>query len=365
MTESTDAPVPQKRVPMIITKDRVNCILNGRQAGFHLNTEQGKRMVELLQADPQDIEAIAELADVRLWITKRSHGRVTVDEKEQLRLDGKPIDYGLTGRVSLLVAQGHSFVALANFVERLSRNPDKTVAEDLYRFIEKGGMPFDDDGYIYAFKKVDKNYNSYYSSAEKVNYTPGTSPSMPRDQCDPNRQRTCSRGLHACSSEYLNFWYRQQGVVVLVRIDPEHVTAIPADHNDQKLRCCQMDVISEIPEEEAAKFFPSVVENRYKAPEPEAPGEPEEPVVVVEETTPVSNAEWAKRGYEAGEQAANDDLDAENEYAPYFDVAPDEISDNPTARAIYTKTFLEGYDTTYRAGADKGDEDLEIPDEED
>ena len=42
-----------------------------------------------------------------------------------------------------------------------------------------------------------------------------------------------------------------------VIIDPEHVTAIPNDHDDAKLRCCQMSVVAEIPDDEAKSLMDS------------------------------------------------------------------------------------------------------------
>jgi hypothetical protein len=268
MTDTVEAPAPQK-IAYMITADRVSFVLNQRARSLLLKSEQGRKVVELLKTDPQDIEAIGELTDIPTWIAKQSHGRVTVDETERLRLDGKLIDYGLTGRITKIVEQGVSFTSLANFIERLSRNPDPSVAEDLYRFMEKGNLPLDPEGYVLGFKKVDDTYHSFYTGTDgKVCYAPGTSPSMPREACDPNRQRTCSRGLHVCSFEYLNFWYARKGRLLIVRVDPEHVTAIPMDHNDQKLRCCQLDVVGEIPEEDAKDHFQKIEDARY-APAPE------------------------------------------------------------------------------------------------
>jgi hypothetical protein len=328
---------------------------------------------------------------------------VTVDEVDRLRLDGKLIDYGLTGRITKIIEQGNSFAALSNFIERVSRNPDESVAEDLYRFLEKGNLPIDPDGYVLAFKKVDDAYNSFYSGASKVNYTPGTSPEMPREECDPNRSRTCSRGLHACSFEYLSFWYKNKGRLVIVRIDPEHVTAIPMDHNDQKLRCCKLEVLGEIPEEDAANHFKSAVDARY-APEPDVveeevleltpamqyptydlseggtlaggpavnadgsvngwvgnewlPVAPEHAngerlkLHVPEEDDPAAEevpiAEWVKRGYTAGAEAGK--LDKENGYTYQPDVdMPAEVSDETDIASAYTKSFIDGYDRAYRS----------------
>lgn len=272
-------PVAAPRIAFMIGKERVSFVLNQRHRSYHLKSQQGQDLVALLRAEPQDIERIGELADIITYIAKQSNGRVTVDDCDRLRLDGKLIDYGLSGRMAQVVEAGVPFDALSRFIEKVSENPDPTVAEDLYRFMEKGGIPLTPDGNILVFKKVDPNYYSYASGTTmaratladgtvqemtgKVLYPLGGHVEMDRADCDPNRQRTCSKGLHGCSPEYLNFWYRQAGIVLICEVDPKDVTAIPADHNDQKLRCCRMKVVGEIPEEDAKTHFPSVVERRY------------------------------------------------------------------------------------------------------
>lgn len=382
---------------------RVSLVLNGKWRSFLIASDQGTRLLELLRENPQNIEAIGELADIQTWVAKRSNGRVTVDDRECLRLDGKLIDYGLTGRVGAIIEQGVPFESLANFIERLSLNPDPTVAEDLYRFMEKGNLPLDPEGYILAFKKVDNNFWSYRAGEDgKVCYEPGTSPSMPREKCDPNRNVTCSRGLHACSYEYLKFYYGGSGKVVIVRIDPQHVTAIPADHNDQKLRCCLMDVVAEIDEQDAANHFQSIVDVRYPAKVNvveaaveamvEARGEEPDPVLnidfnpeigfweVADEASyedddgeiqaapadavndrPEDIAEavieagivyWTLRGTQAGAIAGGDDFDNEYECDDQFaDMMPEGLTESEEARIAFVTAYSNAYNEAYQAKA--------------
>lgn len=378
----TDTPVaaPARRLPYIINGSaekgdaRVSVLINNNWRSLLVNTDQGERLIEMLKQPTQDLDAITELVDVQLWVAKRSQGRVTVDECDRLRLDGKLIDYGLTGRIGAIIEQGMSFEALANFIERLSRNPDETVAEDLYRFMEKGNLPLDPEGYVLAFKKCDDEYNSYFSGAAKVNYAPGSTPSMPREDCDPNRHQTCSRGLHACSYEYLNFWYKRSGRVVIVRIDPEHVTAIPADHNDQKLRCCQMEVLAEIAEEEAEKHFAKVVDARYPPRKsvveaaidamveargddvddgeaPQAPADAVNDAREDDDSAPVV-VEWSREGYKRGYDSGASDFKNGYEFEPSMSgTFPDDLTQED--RPVFCKGFVEGYEVGYRFAQDE------------
>jgi hypothetical protein len=361
MTDTTAAPA--RRIAYMIGAGRVNFVLNGRSRSYIVESEQGRQLIELLKQTPQPIDQIGEIAEIVTWVVKLSKGRVSVDDNQQIRLDGRSIDYGLSGRALQIIQQGMSFDSLANFIELLSENPDKSVAEDLYRFMERGALPLDEDGHILAFKKVKDDYMSYFSGAHKVRYMPGDTPSMPREECDPNRHKTCSRGLHACSMEYLNFWYSQSGKVMIVRINPRDVTAIPADHQDQKLRCCLMEVVGEIPEEDAKTHFPKVVDNRYRpAPKPEpteeqiveaveaATGPLEEPRrrIISADQPDDSEPELTPfvRGRADGETSGRQDAVNEYTYDPAI-AFPDDLA--TVDRPEYARGFVEGYESGWRS----------------
>lgn len=254
------------RIAAMFGGDRVSFVLHGRFRSFLNDSDVGRRLIAELKKEVQDIELIAEMSDVALFVARRSSGRVIVDEKDQIRLDGKVVDYGLAGRILAVLNQGFDFDSLSRFIEKISENPDKTVAADLFRFLEKGNMPLTPEGNFLAFKKVDANYRSYRAGPKgTVHYPVGEFVSEPRDECDADRNRTCSRGLHVCSHEYLSFWYPNKGHVLICEVDPRNVTAVPADHNDQKLRTCLLFVAGEIPEEDAATHFNKAVDARYPA----------------------------------------------------------------------------------------------------
>jgi len=388
-TDTAPAVAPKMTLSFMIgdaskSDGRISLVLNGHWRSFLLASDQGKRLVELLRAEPQDIEAIGELADIQTWITKRSLGRVTVDDCERLRLDGKLIDYGLTGRIGQIIEQGVPFESLVNFIERLDRNPDPTVKEDLYRFMQKGNLPLDPEGFVLGFKRVGDDYLSIHSGVEnvkiwepaaeeptvmkgRIRYPVGGRVEMNREDCDPNRNRTCSRGLHVCSFEYLKSFSGSR--LLIVRVDPEHVTAIPADHNDQKLRCCQLEVVGEIPMEEAKDHFKSIVDTRYPtvAPEPEIeaddpreddddgerPSGPADAVNDLPASAPDEDSVgievvWADRGYEDGVAAGAKDREYGYPYDPAI-TFPDDIPAED--RPVFTKAYVEAYEIGFKMPA--------------
>jgi hypothetical protein len=271
-------------VPYIATTEAVTVHINGRPKSLRLDTAQGQKLLAALRKKEHDFDEICLIADMPAYIAKYTSGRVTVDEKDQLYLDGEIVDFGVAGVITRMINDGADVSHLTLFLEDVARNPDKEIANHLYRFLEVGGLPITPDGCFHAFKRVQDDYFSYHSGSEsvmvitfdendvvkdsksyvgKIPHMVGSMLVMDRTLCDPDRNRTCSVGLHACSFDYLQHYMGNAGRVVVVKIKPSEVTAIPSDYNDTKLRCCAMEIVDEISAESAAEHFKKVVEDRY------------------------------------------------------------------------------------------------------
>jgi len=84
---------------------------------------------------------------------------------------------------------------------------------------------------------------------------------MPRDKVDNDRNRTCSTGLHFCSKTYLPAFGGSSGYrVMIVKVSPEDVVAIPSDYKNAKGRACKYEVVGEISHDKAqTKVWPALV----------------------------------------------------------------------------------------------------------
>lgn len=267
------------QVAYIASAEKISITLNGRFRALSLKTDQGQKLLAAVKRQPQDIDEIARLACVTTYLTMHTFGRVTVDDRDNIRLDGEVVDYGVAGLIVRMIREGEGVSHLAKFIENIDLNSNKTISPQVFSFLEKGGMPITPDGCFHAFKRVDPKFKSYTKGEEdcmvvgpdgvavKVKgYIPhhiGGTVSMNREDCNPDRNQTCSRGLHFCSFDYLSTYHGGKGKVVIVKINPRDVTAIPSDYNDAKGRCCHMEIVGEVPESEAKGYFPKVVERRY------------------------------------------------------------------------------------------------------
>lgn len=177
---------------------------------------------------------------------------------------------------------------LARFAERLMRHPWNSMAAgyheramfqslkaDLYRFLEKGKMPLTGDGCFLAYKAIDSEFYSIHSGDlrgtsgtfvkldegevdctntelksgfGKIRNQVGDAPRIPLNMVNPDRDQTCSYGLHVCSFDYLPRFSHANGHVMLCKVAPEDVGSIPGDYNDTKMRVCAYTVVDEYPE---------------------------------------------------------------------------------------------------------------------
>ena len=137
---------------------------------------------------------------------------------------------------------------MANFIEKLMTNPSSRAIEELLQFVEFGKLPLHPDGDFLAYKKVDGNYKDIYTG--KMDNSIGTVVQVPRSAVDDDPKQTCSYGLHVCSYEYLRHYGSDDlgGSVriVLCKINPRDVVAVPEDYNNTKMRVCRYDVVDEL-----------------------------------------------------------------------------------------------------------------------
>lgn len=205
----------------------------------------------------QDWDSVKELADpaaevkrviADAGVTARvriEHGVVLFDDKE--------MHSHLTDRMLDMLTEGFDISPLALFLENLMGNPSFRAVNELYTFLEASELPITDDGCFLAYKRVGADYMDVYSST--YDNSIGAVCEMARNEVDEDKSRTCSNGLHFCSREYLpHYGAAEGGHVMIVKINPADVVAIPDDYNNAKGRTCRYEVIGEMPLEEAQRY---------------------------------------------------------------------------------------------------------------
>lgn len=242
-----------------ITPNSINLLIKGRMRTIdktHTNYSTILSKVKEYQTEAYPahkaaiLDTIGELVDIPAFVARVTEGRVQICDNAVL-FDGEQTHGVVVTRILALLADGFDVRPMARFLEKLNENPNEDTRRDLYEWLERSSLPLCDDGDFLAFKKVRDDYRSYHGDG--VDHSIGAKPSEPG--ADTDRYRTCSHGLHFCSYEYLSEYYGNQGRVVIVKINPKDVAAIPYDYNLSKGRAFTYEVVDEVPEAECKHFF--------------------------------------------------------------------------------------------------------------
>lgn len=214
-----------------------------------------------------DWEAVRELVNPKEVVLKYAEGFVKING-DQFTWMGKPMHNALSRKMIEMLKDGFPVTPLVRFMERLMDNPSKRAVDELYGFLEKGNLPITPDGYFLAYKKVRDDYTDCHTGT--MDNSVGKIVSMPRNEVDDDKDRTCSAGLHFCSQEYLSHFGGAR--TVILKINPKDVVSIPSDYNDSKGRACRYEVIGELTVDPGKAFVKPVQETAVGS-QPVAPKE--------------------------------------------------------------------------------------------
>lgn len=201
-------------------------------------------------------DGIGELFTIITAVKAFCGGQIEIDpDSGVVTYLGEEVHGSLTDRILSMMREGFDVQPLLNFLENLMLNPSKRAVDDLYGFLEYGKMPITADGCFLAYKRVRNDYKSVHDG--KTDNSIGTIVEMPRNRVDEDPDSTCSYGLHFCSHEYLKSFSGEK--VVVLKINPADVVAIPRDYNNTKGRACRYEVVGELTPDEVQRALSNSV----------------------------------------------------------------------------------------------------------
>ena len=178
---------------------------------------------------------------VRDYVYASKNGKFKIDGTVLIYKDEEMHSY-LASRMVDMALDGLDISAMEAFMENLLQNDSYRAVNELYGFLEEGNLPITPDGHFLAYKRVRDDYKDCHSG--KIDNSVGQVVTMNRNEVDDDKDRTCSRGLHFCSYDYLGSFGGER--VMVLKINPRDVVSIPSDYNNTKGRCCRYEVIREI-----------------------------------------------------------------------------------------------------------------------
>jgi hypothetical protein len=213
------------------------------------------RILEELNKPTRNAATLRNLLDIPKAITTFTSGKVEVKDGKLL-FNGAEVVTGLAKRILDLIREGNDGLAapLTKFLENLMDNPSRRAVQGLYEWLEKSNLPITDDGCFIAWKIVGPEFKDLRTGT--FDNSPGKVVEVGRNEVDEDPDRTCSHGLHFCSSGYLPHYGNATGNrVVMVKVNPADVVAFPRDYNTAKGRACKYTVLQEVARAEAPTMF--------------------------------------------------------------------------------------------------------------
>ena len=201
------------------------------------------KLIEALKKN--DIQEMDKWLGIKKTIENYSYNAIKI-KKDKLYYKGKELHNAIIKKIFKLIQNDLPFEFMVKFLNNLMKNPSRIAIQELYEFLELANLPITTDGYFLAYKKVRANYKDIFSNT--IDNSIGKTLKMSRNKVDKNRNNTCSRGYHFCSLNYLPCYGSDNPNkvrVLIVKINPEDVVAIPKDYNLAKGRCCCYKVIGE------------------------------------------------------------------------------------------------------------------------
>lgn len=173
--------------------------------------------------------------------------------REGITYGGEQLPMTLATRIVEAHEEGFDIAPMSRFLVNLLGNPHRSAVLSLYDFLERNKTPLTEDGCFVVYKMVRDDYMDCYTG--KFDNSPGKTVEMMSWQVDADRENGCSHGLHVCSRDYLGKYRGER--VVMVKVNPAHVVAVPTDYNFAKMRVYKYVVIGELTDEQAAERFDS------------------------------------------------------------------------------------------------------------
>lgn len=216
----------------------------------HPEIEEIKAIIRKPDLDDADEAYLRALLSPKAAVAKAldtiTTGEITFDGT-QLLLKGQPLHVEASRRIVEIAQNGFDVTRMLKFMDRLVNNPYPTAVNELWQFMEASGLPIDEDGHLIAYKIVRDDYKDIYTGT--FDNSIGASPEVKPFEVDPDRNNTCSRGLHVCGKDYLPAYgnaARGSDRIMIVRVDPAQVVTVPADYGFHKMRCWKYTVVGEI-----------------------------------------------------------------------------------------------------------------------
>ena len=232
------------KVSFVLGSDSITVFFNKKP--YTINKQAHTYDLVLKAVRANDLNALENALNIRQGIVSalsaKGNGKVEI-RGEQIFYADREVTGLIASRIFEVIRLGLDVKPMVRFLENLMLNPSKRATDELFGFLDVCSLPITEDGHFLAYKRVRDNYFDVHSGT--MDNSVGKVLEMERNMVDEDKNRTCSAGLHFCSYEYLSKFGGER--IMVLKINPRDVVAIPADYNNSKGRTCRYEVVDELP----------------------------------------------------------------------------------------------------------------------
>jgi len=122
-------------------------------------------------------------------------------------------------------------------------NPSYRAVNELFGFLEANRHPLTEDGCFIGYKGVNSDWTDCHTG--EIDNSIGATVHMDRSLVNEDPKQTCSRGLHIGNHEAAKRYWGGTGHLLVVKVNPRDVVAVPYDYHEAKMRVCEYTVLQE------------------------------------------------------------------------------------------------------------------------
>ena len=240
-----------------VNNEVIVVIVDGVSRVVPRGTAQASQLLAALKQTPIDERKVAMLADLKSALAAYAGGDCEILASGDVIRHGEKIDPVFAAMVIRNFEAGTPYDHILKCFDLLDANPSQKVKQMLPGFLKHGGMPITAEGHILAYKAARKDMYSIYAGdstklvtgradeAGHIYYGVGEKIRVKRNYVEDDPGKPCGPGLHSGSEEYALSWARSNdGLMLIVDVDPADVVSVPEDSDGQKMRSCAYGIVA-------------------------------------------------------------------------------------------------------------------------
>lgn len=233
-----------------ITPNSVSLFGGGQTLTARDSHPNFKKIVSFIMAGKhQEAEKLFSITE---FVKTATDNKITVKNGGVYYLNTQ-LHNAVCNKILDFVAQGLDVNPWLKFLEKLLENPSKYIYNNLYSFMEQYKLSIDDNGDIYALKAVKHNLKSKWTDI-LVQYVVGQTYAEPRVLLtDDQNDSYCGPGLWFGHEKFVFDYGSGNDHVLVVKVNPKDVIAIPSLSCYQKMAACAITPILDLGEISNAK----------------------------------------------------------------------------------------------------------------